>query len=64
MSPQDARRLVGRPDIVGELREAIREGAGSLAEDCIAEIDRLRTALRAVRACTDPKWQAQLRETP
>jgi hypothetical protein len=33
------------------------------------EIDRLRTALRSVRARTDPKWQAQiisdaLRETP
>jgi hypothetical protein len=35
----------------------------------VAEFSRLRCALRAVRACTDPKWQAQLisdalRETP
>jgi hypothetical protein len=25
-----------------------------------AEIERLRTALRAVRACTDPAWQLQI----
>jgi hypothetical protein len=26
----------------------------------LADRERLRTALRAVRACTDPQWQAQL----
>lgn len=37
--------------------------------DAAAENERLRAALRAVRASTDPKWQAQiiadaLRKTP
>jgi hypothetical protein len=26
----------------------------------LADRERLRAALRAVRACTDPQWQAQL----
>jgi hypothetical protein len=76
MSPLQARRLVGQPDIVERLRaqswspdtKANRDQA-ALERDAVAEIERLRTALRAVRACTDPAWAAQiisdaLRETP
>jgi hypothetical protein len=76
MSPQDARRLVGQTDIVAALENSIawhaeqgRPHSESVDRDALAEILRLRTALRAVRACTDPAWQAQLisdalRETP
>lgn len=40
------------PDIVEHLREAIREGAGQLAENCIEEITRLRARLEM-----DGVWQ-------
>jgi regulator of replication initiation timing len=41
----------------------------AICTDLATENERLRTALRAVRASTDPRWQAQiisdaLRETP
>jgi hypothetical protein len=101
MSPIEARRAVGQPDILERLREpltmsmfatssALHAEQYSQRQDALAEIERLRTmvatvnhdfsmarienerlrtALRAVRACTDPQWQAQLisdalRETP
>jgi hypothetical protein len=63
MSPQEAKRLVGH-DIVDELRGHLIPAECDSRDDAMAraadEIDRLRTALRAVRACTDPQWQAQL----
>jgi hypothetical protein len=70
MSPQEARRLGGH-SVVERLDDIIRWVDGNRAcvwvekdvddlRDARAEINRLRTALRAVRACTDPKWQAQL----
>jgi hypothetical protein len=37
-----------------------RPHSAGVDRDALAEIERLRTALRAVRACTDPQWQAQL----
>jgi hypothetical protein len=76
MSPIEARRAVGQPDIVFALENSIqwhaeqgRPHSESVDRDALAEIERLRTALRAVRACTDPAWAAQiisdaLRETP
>jgi hypothetical protein len=82
MSPQDAHRLVGN-DIVDRLIDDVvyrehahtyqRKSAQKDVEESraalLAELERLRTALRAVRACTDPQWAAQLisdalRETP
>jgi hypothetical protein len=69
MSPQQAHLLVGHsPDIVEELRdwahdERCKRLVPGLPEDletASAEIDRLRCALRAVRACTDPAWAAQI----
>jgi hypothetical protein len=64
MSPQEARRLVGHSDIAADLRREIKAGYEfanePLMEDAADEIDRLRTALRSVRACTDPAWAAQI----
>lgn len=71
MSPTEARRLVGQPDIVERLRVPAALSMYASSADLLAElarqraaaadeIDRLRTALRAVRASTDPKWQAQI----
>ena len=72
MSPIEARRAVGQPDIVewgrrwqkawtshnpkNENENCIGDSFGQLTD----EIERLRTALRAVRASTDPRWQAQI----
>jgi predicted RNase H-like nuclease len=79
MSPQQAHLLVGH-SVTDRLDDIIQWVDGNRAciwvdkdvsdlREARAEIDRLRCALRAVRACTDPKWQAQLisdalRETP
>jgi hypothetical protein len=74
MSPQQAHRLVGQPDLVERLRApTIRLGAEmssmlvldgpctmQLLRDALAEIERLRTALRSVRASTDPSWANQI----
>jgi hypothetical protein len=74
MSPQDAHRLVGHsPDIVERVRTTTEEMANFCSApmglwnrhsnaclDCASEVERLRTALRAVRACTDPAWAAQI----
>lgn len=38
----------------------VRGGHGECARSIKAEIDRLRVALRAVRACTDDSWRAQI----
>jgi hypothetical protein len=58
MSPLQARRLVGLPD---ELRElSFTNGDTDIKWVAADEIDRLKTALRAVRASTDPRWQAQI----
>ena len=64
MTPLQARRLVGHPDIVADLLREVNAGYEfanpALMEDAADEIERLRTALRAVRACTDPAWAAQI----
>lgn len=69
MSPQEAHRLVGhtpaqKEDIVERIRAAGRSRASYLSwmeyDEAADEIERLRCALRAVRASTDPRWQAQL----
>lgn len=69
MTPLESRRLVGQPDIVERLtahadaERACAEGsitAALIEEEAAAEIERLRCALRAVRACTDPAWQLQI----
>jgi hypothetical protein len=92
MSPIEARRAVGQPDILERLREpltmsmfatssALHAEQYSQRQDALAEIerlhtmvaalnhdssmarieiDRLRTALRAVRASTDPVWANQI----
>jgi hypothetical protein len=59
--------LVGQTDIVFALKNSIewheqqgRPHSESVDRDALAEIERLRTALRAVRACTDPAWAAQI----
>lgn len=72
MSPQEAHRLVGhtpeqKEDIDLALRNSIewhkeqgRPHSESVDRDALAEIERLRTALRAVRACSDPSWANQI----
>ncbi len=75
MSPQECARLVGHSpqtrDIVEPLSDIIRWVEGNRAciwvekdiEDlrgALVEIQRLRTALRAVRATTCPVWRAQI----
>jgi hypothetical protein len=71
MSPQQALRLVGQLDIADDLRREIKAGYEfanePLMEDAAAEIERLRTALRAVREIlrqarcqTDLGWSEQL----
>jgi hypothetical protein len=57
--------LVGQTDIVERLSadDWWRGEYGSkemLCLEAVDEINRLRTALRAVRACTDPAWAAQI----
>jgi hypothetical protein len=37
----------------------VADGLSSISE-MLDEIERLRTALRSVRASTDPRWQAQI----
>jgi len=62
MSPQEAARLVGLtgiPALEAEMRD--RLAAKNTDIDTLrAEIERLRIALRAVRATTCPKWRAQI----
>jgi hypothetical protein len=63
MSPLAARRLVGQPDIVERLHKYNQVGGYGLPElrrDAADEIENLRAVLRAVRASTDPRWQAQI----
>ena len=68
MTPTQARRLVGQPDIVERLREYIPLASYdgvvlahvSRFEGAADEIERLRTALRAVRATTCPRWRLQI----
>jgi hypothetical protein len=63
--------LVGQTDIVERLQQPLGVSMFAKPGDLIAdmddqraaaaaEIERLRTALRAVRASTDPRWQAQI----
>ena len=75
MSPQDAKRLVGhsapQPE-AGDIVEKLRWSAasteideaftvyGTMLDKAAAEIERLRTALRAVRASTNPRWIDQI----
>jgi hypothetical protein len=59
MSPQEAKRLVGQPDIVERLYLSERKAA-------LSEIDRLRTIISRVRhltAYTDAEWaMGEIRE--
>jgi hypothetical protein len=70
MSPQEAALAVGH-SVTDRLDDIIQWVDGNRAciwvekdvsdlREARAEIERLRTVLRAVRACTDPQWQAQL----
>jgi hypothetical protein len=55
--------LVGQTDIVERIKGRLNDAPMPtewLLDECAAEIERLRTALRAVRACTDPAWAAQI----
>jgi hypothetical protein len=55
--------LVGQTDIVERIKGRLNDApmpTERLLDECAAEIERLRTALRAVRASTDPRWQAQI----
>ncbi len=63
MTPLAARRLVGHPDIVERIGTRLNDApmpTEHLLDDDADEIERLRTALRAVRACSDPAWTAQI----
>jgi hypothetical protein len=67
MSPQDARRLVGQPDIVERLRKPNGPiDMTALRQESAAEIDRLRTIVSRVRhltAYTDAEWaMGEIRE--
>lgn len=74
-SPQEISRLVGHHSPAQEeaaakshagaafnalMEEETKEGVVVMLLGQFDENRRLRTALRAVRACTDPKWQARL----
>lgn len=82
-SPQEIARLVGHSPAQEEapakshagaafnalMEEETKEGVVVMLLDQFDENRRLRTALRAVRACTDQSWANQiisdaLRETP
>ena len=52
MSPQDARRLVGQPDIVEDIRTVqewcFTQSTGAAADRVVAEIDRLRAMVATI----------------
>ena len=64
MTPREARRLVGHCHALAAVERGATGGDPSLTNHewraLRSEIERLRTALRAVRACTDPVWAAQI----